>query len=215
MVAPKLKITDPINGLPNLKVPLRYAVLVSGLSVKTFTASLEALLDVDPPQKGTAVKVSELSTSGIRNCSPKQFADILKQMKALPPAKAQMTLLPANWYIQSTDLATLFTRYIDFNLGRENATAEKLELNWNPPIAGYESLIKSSFSSLANSNLKSKQELRRESTERNHTAWFKEYERYITKKPSANTSDAARAVAKKFSVKASTVRRVITNLKNS
>jgi hypothetical protein len=215
MAAAKLKITDLIDGLPKQKVPLRYAVLVTGLSVCTFTACLAEFLDIDRPQKGAAIKASELSTSGIRNCSPNQFALIHKQMKTLTSAKEQMNLLPANWYIESTDLAILFTRYIDMTVGRKNATVEKLELNWNPPIAGYDSLIKSSFSSLANTNLKSKQEIRREKTARTHQAWFKEYKSYIAKKPSANTSEAARAVGKKFSVRAETVRRVITKLKNS
>lgn len=215
MAVPKLKITDPISGLPKQKVPLRYAVLVTGLSVRTFTALLADFLDVDQPRKGTKIKASELSASGIRNCAPNQFAAIHGKMKVLASARDQMSLLHANWYIESTDLAILFTRYIDTNVGRENATADNLELNWAPPMAGYESLIKSSFSSIANPNLKSKQELRRASTEQTHQMWFKEYKRYIVKKPSANTSDAARAVAKKFNVKDSTVRRVITKLKNS
>lgn len=215
MAAPKLKITDLINGLPKQKVPLRYAVLVTGLSVRAFTASLADLLDVDAPVKGVAIKASELSASGVRTCAPKLFKEIYKKMKVLASTKDQMNLLPPNWYIESTDLAILFTRYIDMSVGRKNAAADNLELNWNPPMAGYESLIKSSFSSIENPNLKSKQELRRAATELTHQMWFKEYERHIARNPSVNISEVARAVAKKLSVTASTVRRVITKLKNS
>lgn len=212
MPLPVPHITDPIQGLPEQRIPLRYAVLITGLSVVAFTELMTNRWE----NKGPLLEVFEYSSVEPRKCRAASFTDLIVKMHDLDSERERLKLLPSDRYVLSTALARAFTAYLDLTIGREVAAEEDLYLNWNPPLGEYASLLKASAQILSDLSELPQREIRRRKTMERHQAWFAEYKKLEKRHPEWSLRSIAMQIARQFEGATSgTVRRVLTRMRKN
>ena len=141
----KLEFSNPTAGIPRKPVPLRYAVLVTGLDVKIMCALMSGELhysDAAEKRAGPLLTAYELGpNASARTVTLHAIRDIDSQIRPNSKRKSQLKLIPRSFYVWSDDLANAFQNFIDLVPGRENAHLWGLELNWNPGLGDFAPLI--------------------------------------------------------------------------
>lgn len=214
MPIPKLNITDELEGLPRQPVPLRYAVLVTGLPVKNFVAMLaNSIFDSSIPPFPLLAAYTN-SGEKTNRCPARRFNSLREQMAQLPSENECMKQLPANLLVYSDELAVAFYELIKIT-GPENYDPGEMVLDWDPHLHPHEAEIEACPPIYVPSSELSRGELRKQQTAQKHQAWYNEYSQIKNQHPTFSDSHIATLIAKKHSEEKTTVRRVISDMKNS
>ena len=145
MPIPKLRFLNPAAGTPKKPVPLRYAVLVTGIDVGTLFSLLSGELhyygaDSAPPRP--LLGAYELGPqSSAKSVTIHAIRDIQANLPTDATLKTQLKRIPRSFFVWSDNLAEAFQHFIELVPGRENANEWHLDLNWNPALGNHRPLI--------------------------------------------------------------------------
>jgi hypothetical protein len=212
---PEFQFEDEARGLPQQKVPLRFAVLVSGLTVNQLVEMTTNTFQLANNVIISLLNCYEYSGRKIRKCSPATTLALLDTVKKLDSEKERFKKLPSGWFVYSDELASAYSNWIDLTVSREYAVTQDMGLNWNPALYPFEKEIQAcSLLPVAKSEL-SPREKSKQATVRQHKTWHMEYVEAKKKNPALTDTHIATTIAKNLSVAPGTVRRVISTLKKN
>lgn len=213
MPIPEFNFDDEVNGLPQQLVPLRYAVLVTGLNVAQTVEMTSNTFQLADDITISLLDCYEYSGNKIRKCSPTATNRLLSAIRNLTSDKERFKQLPASWFVYSDELATAFSNWIDLTIGREQADIDALSLNWNPALAPYEREIKACSAVPLSKSASTPREQGKRRTAQKHDAWYSAYIELKKSHPKKSDVQLSSAISKKYNVNDATVRRIISSRK--
>ena len=193
MPVPSLSIEFPDEGLPRQPVPLRFALLVTGLPFSEFLFLLAKRQEGRYEYLTGYEYVAGAEPRAVRRefyeAIAEQVADQATELVEL------LALLPANHFVWSDELAAAFSQFILDHPGVDMAQAQGMGLCWNPALLGLDALIEECPDATPVVEL-SQRELRKRGTAALHERWQAAYVELKEQHPGKSDSWIAGKIAK-------------------
>lgn len=215
MPIPELHFEDERKGLPRQPVPVRFAVLISGLTVLQFVEMMTNIFKLDDHAAFALLDCYEFSAGKIRTCRTSAISSIYEETKLLCTEKKRMKHLPSSWFVYSDDMVSAFSNWVDLTVGRESAWEDDMGLNWNPALYPFESEIKACSINPVSKKAISLREKGKNTTAQKYSSWHENYLIIKQQDPKKTDTYISGLIAKKFGASQGRVRRVISDMKNS
>ncbi|MBK9160414.1 MAG: hypothetical protein IPM27_02420 [Nitrosomonadales bacterium] len=215
MPIPQLHFDDESEGLPRQLVPLRFAVLVTGLTVIQVIEMTTNAYQLSDDVNISLLDCHEFSGNKIRKCSLTATKALLTAVRTLGIEKERFKNIPSGWFVYSDELAAAFLNWIDFTVGLESVSLHDMGLNWNPALHPYEAEIKACSVMPASKSALSAREKRKRATAEKHSALYSDYIELKKNNPKKSDVQLSATIAKKYNKNPDTVRRIISDRKNS
>jgi hypothetical protein len=197
MPVPTLTFINPTAGVPRKPVPLRYAILVTGLDAGIICALLSGELHYPgADDEGfepllTAYEIT--SKPSARKVTQGVVESVRSQISPHSKLKAQLKQIPKSFYVWSDDLAQAFQHYIKLVPGYDDAYRMRLDLNWNPGLGNLRPLIEECPNPEKSGSRRSEQAAKVEKRNRQIVA---EYQLLHKQFPQLSKSNIATRIAK-------------------